>query len=141
VVTRPGEGDPWARAWPIRNAILSHVFSYESKTFSNFSLPNFPTKRQDPQKIFLRLLRGWSSLCLLNLFRDDKRKQTLPTRGNFLSYFFPLGSFGKVFELLSRIVNLSHGVLGCSWRPHSSVEIDSPIISLFGSYRLLFWKR
>jgi hypothetical protein len=41
VVPGPGKGSlsPWARAWLIWNAILSHVFS-ESQTLPNYSLPH-----------------------------------------------------------------------------------------------------
>jgi hypothetical protein len=39
---------------------------------------------------------------------------------------FPWGSFGhKMSELLSITITVSHGYLGCSWRSHLFVEIDS----------------
>jgi hypothetical protein len=101
----PGSGGgglscPWARVWityihlqlkrekeecSIWNAILSHTFSKGPDLCLNFHL-----RDKIPKKIFLRLLRGWCSL-FLNLYQVDKGQETLPTWGNFLSYFSPSG--------------------------------------------------
>jgi hypothetical protein len=63
------------------------------------------------------------------LLQDDKEQQTLPTKGNRFSYFFPLGLIGhKVSELLSSIVKVPHGDLGCSWRPRSFVELYNLVV-------------
>jgi hypothetical protein len=57
-----------------------------------FSLPHFPPEKEDPEKSFLRLLRDWSSLFLLNLLQADKGQQTLPTRGIASLLFLSLGT-------------------------------------------------
>jgi hypothetical protein len=90
--------------------------------------------RQDPEKIFLRLLSS-----LLNKLRAGKGQQTLPTRGNCL-YFFPLGLiWTQGVELLSSTVRVPHGDLDCSWSSHLSAEMNSLVAFILKEVNLV-WK-
>jgi hypothetical protein len=111
VVPRPGEGGPWARPWSIWDVILFWI-----PNFPNFNLPQILPDRQDPEKIILRLLRGWSSL-FSSESASGWQGTTDPTyNGNCLSCFFLWGPFGhKVSKYLSSTIKVPNGDRGCWW--------------------------
>jgi hypothetical protein len=97
----------------------------------------------------LSLLLAWGTRSWKNLFEVAEGLDYLffwmcfkLTRGNrpylqgeiVFPIFFPWCSFGhKVSELLSSIIKVPHGALGCSWGSCSSAEIDSTFASWLGS--------
>jgi hypothetical protein len=89
-VTGPGHG---------KCNIKSYIF-YESPTLSNSSLPQIPLERQDSKNIFLRLLRGWSSLFFLICFKPASNSRSY-LQGEIVSPISLLWDSCKVSKLLS----------------------------------------
>jgi hypothetical protein len=81
------------------------------KLFLLLAYLKFPLRDNITKKCFWGIAEE-GVVPLQYLFRADKGQQTPPIKGNCL--FFPWGSFGhKVSELLSSIVKVPHGDLGC----------------------------
>jgi hypothetical protein len=101
---------------------------YESPSFPNFSLPQIPLRDNILRNSLLGFAEGESifSICF-ELTRGNRPY----LQGEIVSSIsFPCGSFAhKVSELLPSRVKAPHEDLGCSWRFHSSVKINSPVAS------------
>jgi hypothetical protein len=88
-----------------------------------------PLKDSIPKSSFLGgLLKG--VIQFQYLFKLTRGSRPYLQREIVSPISFPWGSFGhKASELLSSIVKVSHGDLGCSWRSHLFVELNSLVAS------------
>jgi hypothetical protein len=90
------------------------IFSLWVPNFPCFSCLNFLVGDNIPKNSFWG--GCWKGLVHLQyLLWADKGQQTLTTRGNCLSYFFPWDSFiHSMSELLPITIRVPHGDLDCS---------------------------
>jgi hypothetical protein len=119
-------------SWASEDHEMQH-FPMSYKFFLILTCLKFSLRGKILKKICSSLMNGWNSLFLLHLFWADKRKQTLSTRGNCLSYFLPLGFIWTQSVWIIVQHKVSHAGLSYSWRPRSPVEINSLIPSWFAS--------